>query len=98
MKYEAHVTLSGFIKAITSESAGAISMGAGAYLSSKSEKEVTEKESERKGIRGKGTPEGDRDKLVRFYRARGLKRQEVEAIAHRVALEIESKAAYTIGE
>ena len=51
-----------------------------------------------KGDQEKGTPEGEREKLIRFYQARGLKRQEAEAIAHRVALEMESKAAYTICE
>jgi VIT1/CCC1 family predicted Fe2+/Mn2+ transporter/rubrerythrin len=78
--------------------AGAISMGAGSYLSSKSEKEVTERESERKGIRKKRTPEEEREELVKFYQTRGFKRQEAEAIAGRVALELESKATYTIGE
>ncbi|RLC72445.1 MAG: hypothetical protein DRI26_02945 [Chloroflexi bacterium] len=78
--------------------AGAISMGAGAYLSSKSEKEVTEKESERKGIRKKGTPEEERTKLVKFYQARGFKRQEAEAIAARVASEMQSRAEHTVGE
>ena len=73
-------------------------MGAGAYLSSKSEKEVTAKESERKGVRRRGAPEEEREKLVRFYQARGFKRQEAEAIADRVASEMESKRMYTIGE
>ena len=40
-------------------------MDAGAYLSSKSEKEVTEKESEAKGIRKRGTTEEERERLVR---------------------------------
>ena len=78
--------------------AGAISMGAGAYLSSKSEKEVTEKESERKGIWKKGAPEEERKKLARFYEARGFERQEAEAIASRVASDMESRSEYTIGE
>jgi VIT1/CCC1 family predicted Fe2+/Mn2+ transporter len=78
--------------------AGAISMGAGAYLSSKSEKEVTERESDRKGTKRKGSPEEEREKLVRFYQARGFERQEAEAIADRVALQLESRDSYTIGE
>jgi VIT1/CCC1 family predicted Fe2+/Mn2+ transporter len=78
--------------------AGAISMGAGAYLSSKSEKEVTEKESERKGVRKKGTPEEEREKLVRFYQVRGFKPQAAAAIASRVASELEPRSEYTIGE
>jgi VIT1/CCC1 family predicted Fe2+/Mn2+ transporter/rubrerythrin len=86
------------IAGIAGAVAGAISMGAGAYLSSKSEKEVTEKESDRKGIRRIGTPEGEREQLVRFYQARGFKRQESEAIADRVASQMETSAGYTLGE
>jgi len=78
--------------------AGAISMGAGAYLSSKSEKEVTEKEGERKGIRKKRTPEEEKEELVRFYQVRGFKIQEAEAIASRVASGMEARSEYTIGE
>ena len=47
-------------------------MGAGAYLSSKSEKEVTEKESEAKGIRKKGIPEEERERLVRVLSGKGI--------------------------
>jgi VIT1/CCC1 family predicted Fe2+/Mn2+ transporter/rubrerythrin len=86
------------IAGIAGAVAGAVSMGAGSYLSAKSEKEVTEKESDRKGIKRKGTPEEEREGLVKFYQARGFKRQEAEAIASRVASEMESRAAYTIGE
>jgi len=86
------------IAGIAGAVAGAISMGAGAYLSAKSEKEVTEKESDRKGIRRKGTPEDEKEQLVRFYQARGFKKQEAEAIADRVASEMESRAEHTIGE
>jgi VIT1/CCC1 family predicted Fe2+/Mn2+ transporter len=78
--------------------AGAISMGAGAYLSSKSEQEVTEKENERKGIRKPRTPEDEKTQLVRFYQARGFKKSEAEAIAHRVAAQMEREAEYSIGE
>jgi VIT1/CCC1 family predicted Fe2+/Mn2+ transporter/rubrerythrin len=86
------------IAGIAGAVAGAISMGAGAYLSSKSEKEVTEKESERKGIRKKGTPEEEREELVRFYQKRGFKRQEAEAIASRVSTGMELASGYTLGE
>jgi VIT1/CCC1 family predicted Fe2+/Mn2+ transporter len=78
--------------------AGAISMGAGAYLSSKSEKEVTEKENDRKGIRKRRTPEEEKVELVKFYQAKGFKRQQAEAIASRVSSEMELRAEYTIGE
>jgi VIT1/CCC1 family predicted Fe2+/Mn2+ transporter len=86
-----------FIAGVAGAVAGAISMGAGAYLSSKSEKEVTERESERKGTRKKGTPEEERLKLAKFYQARGFKRPEAEAIANRVSSEMESAAEHTIG-
>ena len=92
---ESHVIL---IAGVAGAVAGAISMGAGAYVSSKSEKEVTEKESERKGTRRKRTPEKEREELLKFYQAKGFKRQDAEAIAARVASEMESRAAYTIGE
>jgi VIT1/CCC1 family predicted Fe2+/Mn2+ transporter len=78
--------------------AGAISMGAGAYLSSKSEQEVIEKESERKGIRKRRSPEEEKAELVRFYQSRGFKVQEAEAIAHRVNAQMQAEAEYTIGE
>ncbi len=86
------------IAGIAGAVAGAIFMGTGAYLSSKSEKEVTARESERKGIRKKRTPEDEREELVKFYQARGFKKQEAEAIAGRVASEMESRAEYTVGE
>jgi VIT1/CCC1 family predicted Fe2+/Mn2+ transporter len=92
---ESHLIL---IAGVAGAVAGAISMGAGAYLSSKSEKEVTEKESERKGIRRSSTPEKEREKLVKFYQARGFKKQEAEAIASRVASEMELRLERTIGE
>jgi VIT1/CCC1 family predicted Fe2+/Mn2+ transporter len=78
--------------------AGAISMGAGSYLSSKSEKEMTEKERQRKGIRKRRGPGEEREELVRFYQEKGFKRQEAEAIASRVSSEMELRAEYTIGE
>jgi VIT1/CCC1 family predicted Fe2+/Mn2+ transporter/rubrerythrin len=86
------------IAGIAGAVAGAISMGAGSYLSAKSEKEVTEKESDRKGIKRKGNPEEEKEKLVRFYQARGFRRRDAEVVADRVALQAESTESYTIGE
>jgi len=86
------------IAGIAGAVAGAISMGAGSYLSAKSEKEVTEKESDRKGIKRKGTPEEEKERLVRFYQARGFKRRDAEAVADRVAQQAESRESYTLGE
>jgi VIT1/CCC1 family predicted Fe2+/Mn2+ transporter/rubrerythrin len=86
------------IAGIAGAVAGAISMGAGAYLSAKSEKEVTEKESDRKGLKKKGSPEKERERLVRFYQARGFQRRDAEAVADKVAAQVESAEASTIGE
>jgi VIT1/CCC1 family predicted Fe2+/Mn2+ transporter len=86
------------IAGIAGAVAGAISMGAGSYLSAKSEKEVTEKESDRKGIKRKGTPEEEREKLIRFYQTRGFKKRDAEAVADRVAQQMESRESYTLGE
>lgn len=92
---ESHTIL---IAGVAGAVAGAISMGAGAYLSSKSEKEVTEKESDRKGSRKRRSPEEEREELARFYQAKGFKRQQAEAIASRVSSEMELRAEYTIGQ
>jgi len=92
---ESHVIL---VAGAAGAIAGAISMGAGAYLSSKSEKEVTERERERKGIGKKGPPGEELEELVKFYQARGFKRQEAEAIAGRVTSEMELRAELTLGE
>jgi VIT1/CCC1 family predicted Fe2+/Mn2+ transporter/rubrerythrin len=78
--------------------AGSISMGAGSYLSSKSEKEVTEKESDRKGIRKKRSPEEEREELTKFYQAKGFKEDEAEAIAARVSSRLELTEELTMGE
>jgi len=86
------------IAGIAGAVAGAISMGAGAYLSSKSEQEVTEKEHERKGLRKPRAAEEERAELARFYQARGFRKQEAQAIAHRVSVQLEAEAEYAVGE
>ena len=78
--------------------AGAVSMGAGAYVSSKSEQEVTEKESQRKGIRKKQSPEEEEQDLVEFYQGQGFEKREAEAIAQRVSSSMQVGAEYTLGE
>ncbi len=78
--------------------AGAISMAAGAYLSSKSENEVKQKENRRKGIRKKMRPEEKIEELVKLYQASGFKKQEAEAIAKRVHSKMEVTAELTFGE
>jgi VIT1/CCC1 family predicted Fe2+/Mn2+ transporter/rubrerythrin len=92
---ESHLILiSGVVGAV----GGAISMGAGAYISSKSEQEVTEKESQRKGIKKKRTPEEEKAELTGFYQAQGLGKEEAEAVATRVMSQMELRAEYTVGE
>jgi VIT1/CCC1 family predicted Fe2+/Mn2+ transporter len=76
---------------------GAISIGVGAYLSSKSEQEVVQKETQRKGIKKRKTPEEETRELVQFYRAKGFK-EEAEAIARKVYAKMELQAEYTAGE
>jgi VIT1/CCC1 family predicted Fe2+/Mn2+ transporter/rubrerythrin len=92
---ESHLILiSGVVGAV----GGAISMGAGAYISSKSEREVTEKENQRKGIKKKRTPEEEKAELTRFYQAQGFGEEEAEAVATRVMSQMELRAEYTVGE
>jgi VIT1/CCC1 family predicted Fe2+/Mn2+ transporter len=86
------------IAGLTGAIAGAISMGAGAYLSSKSEQEVTEKESARKGTKKKISGEEEESDLVKFYRSKGFKENEAQAIARRIITNAEESADYTIGE
>ncbi len=56
--------------------AGTISMGAGAYLSAKSEKEVTQKENQRKGIVA-GTHEQKKASLIEMYQKEGFNNREI---------------------
>jgi VIT1/CCC1 family predicted Fe2+/Mn2+ transporter/rubrerythrin len=92
---ESHLILiSGVVGAV----GGAISMGAGAYISSKSEREVTEKENQRKGINKKRSPEEEKTELTRFYQAQGFGEEEAEAVAARVRSQMELRAEYTVGE
>jgi VIT1/CCC1 family predicted Fe2+/Mn2+ transporter len=78
--------------------AGAVSMGAGAYVSSKSEQEVTARESRRKGIRGRGTRDEQREELLQFYLAQGFGRGEAEAVAARVTARRDPSGDYPVSE
>jgi VIT1/CCC1 family predicted Fe2+/Mn2+ transporter len=86
------------IAGIAGAIAGTVSMGAGAYVSSKSEQEVTQKEQERKGVRRKQTPEEEREELIRFYQSKGFERGRAEAIAVRVTDRMETMQEHIIGE
>ena len=77
--------------------AGTISMGAGAYLSAKSENEVTQNENQRKGIIS-GTEEQQKASLIKMYQLQGFSDVEAEAVAERVLTDIEMKSQRSIGE
>jgi VIT1/CCC1 family predicted Fe2+/Mn2+ transporter len=80
------VLLSGFAELF----AGTISMAFGSYLSSKSELEVLERESQREKVKKGRTPEEEKSELIKFYQAEGFKREEAEAIVDRIAGEEEA--------
>ena len=69
-----------------------------AYLSSKSEKEVTEKENRRKGIRIKTTKEEEIKRLTKFYHSKGFKEKEAKAMAGKVFSSMEATSEISIGE
>jgi len=85
------------ITGIAGAIAGTISMGAGAYLSTKSEREVTQKEYQRKGI-----ITGPRDQrkaaLLKMYQDQGLSGRESEAVVERVLKDLDEESELTIGE
>jgi predicted membrane protein (TIGR00267 family) len=67
--------------------AGTISMGAGAYISAKSEQEVLKKERRRKGLSGNRYPETEAQELASFFQSKGFSRSEAASIARRVQAE-----------
>jgi len=75
------VLLSGFASMIAS----ALSMGSGAYLATKSEREVHESELARERNEIKDHPEEEREELSLFYQLKGFTEQEANAMAARMA-------------
>jgi VIT1/CCC1 family predicted Fe2+/Mn2+ transporter/rubrerythrin len=75
------VLLSGFASMIAS----ALSMGSGAYLAVKSEKEVREAEYERERKEIADHPEEEREELSLFYQLKGFTEAEANAMASRMA-------------
>jgi VIT1/CCC1 family predicted Fe2+/Mn2+ transporter len=65
--------------------ANAISMGAGAYLATKSEREVYEAEIERERREIALNPEQEREELQLFYELKGFKLEEAKMLASRLA-------------
>jgi vacuolar iron transporter family protein len=75
------VLLSGFASMIAS----ALSMGSGAYLATKSEKEVHEAELNRERKEIKDHPEEEQEELSLFYQLKGFTEAEANAMAARMA-------------
>ena len=79
------VLLSGFAAAIAS----ALSMGSGAYLATKSEREVYEAEMEREKKEIEENPEEEKEELELFYQLKGFSVKESKKMVARLAKEPE---------
>jgi VIT1/CCC1 family predicted Fe2+/Mn2+ transporter/rubrerythrin len=75
------VLLSGFASLVAS----ALSMGSGAYLATKSEKEMREAELSREKKEIQEHPEEEREELSLFYQLKGFTAEEANAMATRMA-------------
>lgn len=75
------VLLSGLATALAS----ALSMGSGAYLATKSEREVYEAEVERERKEIEQDPEEEREEMELFYQLKGFKSEEAKLLAGRLA-------------
>ncbi|MGB2867238.1 MAG: VIT1/CCC1 transporter family protein [Bacteroidota bacterium] len=75
------VLLSGLAAMIAS----ALSMGSGAYLATKSEREVYESELERERHEMESNPEEEREEMELFYQLKGFSPEESKMMAERLA-------------
>lgn len=75
------VLLSGFASMVAS----ALSMGSGAYLADKSQKEVYEAEMDRERMEIENNPQEEREELSLFYQLKGFTEAEADAMAARMA-------------
>jgi len=75
------VLLGGLATAIAS----ALSMGSGAYLATKSEREVYEAEIERERREIEGNPDEEKEELELFYQLKGFSPEEAKAMVNRLA-------------
>lgn len=57
-----------------------ISMGIGAFLSQKSEKEYYQKERERENWEAENYPEGEKSELIAIYKERGYSKEDAEKL------------------
>ncbi|VVM08040.1 hypothetical protein MAMC_01945 [Methylacidimicrobium cyclopophantes] len=64
--------------------ASALSMGAGAYLAAKSEREVYEAEMAREADEIRRHPEEEKEEMALFYELQGFNREEAHAMAERL--------------
>jgi VIT1/CCC1 family predicted Fe2+/Mn2+ transporter len=65
--------------------ASSLSMGAGAYLAAKSEKELYDAEIQRESLEIEEQPEEEREEMKLFYQLKGFSEAESEALVHRLA-------------
>jgi len=72
------------ITGIAGASAGALSMGFSAYISSKSQKEFFLAEIERERREMQEMPEKEREEVRKIYRAKGFKGQDLEMVVDRI--------------
>jgi VIT1/CCC1 family predicted Fe2+/Mn2+ transporter/rubrerythrin len=75
------ILLSGLAAAVAS----ALSMGSGAYLATKSEREVYEAELEREKHEIEDNPEEEREEMELFYQLKGFSVEEAKAMASKLA-------------
>jgi VIT1/CCC1 family predicted Fe2+/Mn2+ transporter len=78
--------------------AGTVSMGAGAYISAKSEQEVMKKERRRKGLPGNLDIESEIVELTAYFQEKGFRSMEANAIAQRVVHDAHKQDQIAIGE
>ncbi|MGC8626879.1 MAG: VIT1/CCC1 transporter family protein [Acidimicrobiales bacterium] len=67
--------------------AGAFSMGAGEYISVRSQRELYEREIRLEAEEIKEMPEEEAEELALIYRAKGVPKQEAEELARRISAE-----------
>ena len=72
------------ITGVASASAGALSMGFSAYISSKSQSEFFLAEIERERREMKEMPEKEKDEIRKIYRGKGFSGQELEMVVNRI--------------
>jgi VIT1/CCC1 family predicted Fe2+/Mn2+ transporter len=76
-----HVVLVGGLAAMT---ASGVSMAGGAYLATKSQREIYEDQLAREAAEIEAMPDLEREELKRIYRAKGLTESEAETIVARI--------------